>query len=231
MNTATNRRAPGNRLLGPGYAQVLRLFVDGPVTWREVSARCGTNRATSQNLCHGLRKQRLIYIERWDKIKGERRFQWTPVYAYGDKEDAPCPVPHRPSARPTPFELLAFCDLVRALQFDSWHSKGLAEHLGYCARTVRSTVRALHALRLVHIDDYMRRPRAGAGYPLFTWGPDQEDAKKPAPKSAKVVWTQNNRVQSAKRQQINLLHGMVRGVSLDGRRKGAANKPQAEAAA
>ncbi|MEY3252436.1 MAG: hypothetical protein RL227_1409 [Pseudomonadota bacterium] len=231
MNPTPNRRAAGNRLLGSGYAQVLRVFVDGPASWHGVAEKCGTNRVTSQKLCHGLRKQRLIYIASWVSIKTGRRSQWTPVYACGDKPDAEPPMTLRCAQAPrTAPELLAFCDLIRAMQVDSWHSKGLAAHLGHCERTVRKTVKALHALRLVYIDDYMRRPQSGAGYPLFTWGPDEQDAKKPAPRSARSVWTSNNRVQAARRQQMHLLHGMVRGVSLDGRRK-AANREDAEAVA
>jgi len=154
------------------------------------------------------------------------------VYAIGEGENAAPPAPLRTAAnRRTAPELLAFCHLIRAMQENSWHSKGLAQHLGQCERTVRKTVRALHALRLTYIDDYTQRPRAGAGYPLFTWGPDEKDAKKPTPRSAKAVWTANNEVQSARRQQIHLLHGMVRGVSLDGRRRTAANRPDTEAAA
>lgn len=226
----TTTRTPGKRLLGPGYAEVLRVFANGPAMWSDVSAAIGTKRVSSQGLCNGLHRQRIIHITEWRAVKGVRRKQWTPVYLLGDGIDAKPPVPLRTSKAPTPFELLGFCDVIRALQADSWHSKGLAEHLGQCTRTVRGIVRALHKLRLVYIDDYMRRPKAGAGYPLFTWGPDEQDAKKPTPKSARKVWTEANAIVSERRKQMHLLHGMVRGVSLDGRRK-AANREPAEAAA
>jgi hypothetical protein len=227
----TAPRTPGKRLLGPGYAQVLRVFANGPAMWTDVAAACGTKRASSQGLCNGLHRQRIIHITEWRAVKGTRRLQWTPVYLLGDGIDAKPPVPLRTSKAPTPFELLGFCEVIRALQADSWHSKGLADHLGQCARTVRGIVRELHKLRLVYIDDYTQRPKAGAGFPLFTWGPGEQDAKKPAPKSARKVWMAANAVVSERRKQMHLMHAIVRGVSLDGRRNKAANRETAEAAA
>lgn len=228
--TTKPKRAAGNRLLGPGYAEALRVIANGPATWRDVMEQCGTNRANSQAVCHGFRRQRITHTARWAKIPGKGK-QWTPVYELGEGADAPCPVNLRQSKAPTKYELLAFCGLVKALQFDSWHCKGVAEHLGQCERTVRRTLKAMHALRLIHIDDYIHRSCGGLGYGLYTWGPDLPDAKKPAPKTKRQVWTQNNAIASARRKHALLTHGMVRGVSLDGRRRKAANVEALEAAA
>ena len=228
---AAATRAAGQRLMADGYAKALRVFADGPATWHAVAERCGASRSAAQVLCHGLHRQGLIYVSAWEAIPCGYRKQWTPSYSLGPGHDAPPPVPMtRQAKRRTPSELLAFVDLVRALGLDSWHGAGLAKHLGQSVRSVRATLRTLHALRLVYIDDYMVRPKAGAGYPLYTWGVDQPDAKKPRPMSDRALWTRHNAIASARRQQVSLLHGVVRGVSLDGRRR-AANRDEPEVAA
>ncbi len=225
------RRAAGDRLLSKGYAEALRVFANGPATWRDVMAACGTGRVTSQSLCHGFRRQRLTHIARWTNIAGNGKKRWTPVYELGEGVDALPPVSLRQSTSPTKYEMLAFCSLVKALQFDSWHGKGLAEHLGHCERTVRRTLKAMHALRLIHVDDHLHRSYGGLGPALYTWGPDMADAKKPAPKTRKQVWTQNNAIISARRKHAVLAHALVTGVSLDGRRRKAANAGAVEAVA
>lgn len=228
--TIKSRRTAGDRLLGPGYAEALRVFVEGPATWREVMARCGTNRATTQSVCHAFRRQRLTHIARWSKLPGKGQ-QWTPVYELGEGVNVPHPLGMPQAKAPTPYELLAFCELIHALQFDSWHCKGVSAHLGQCERTVRRTLRALHALRLIHIDDYIHRSYGGLGAGLFTWGPDEPDLKKPAPKTKRQVWEKSNAIHSGRRQQVMLMHGLVHGVSLDGRRNKAANVEPVGAAA
>ncbi|MDP3139817.1 MAG: hypothetical protein Q8N17_26205 [Burkholderiaceae bacterium] len=230
MTTIPARRNPGKRLLGPGYADVLRVFANGPATWLDVAATLSTGRATAQTLCHGLNRQKLIHVASWRPVSGSGR-SVTPVYALGDGVDAPSPTKRHGSAMPTKYELLGFCNLITALQTDSWHCKALADHLGHDPRTVRSTIKALHQNRLVCIDDYFSRPHGGAGYPLYTWGPDQEDAKKPSPKRGRVLWANSKARGKAKLEQMRLMHAMVHGVSLDARRASAANLEPAEAVA
>lgn len=224
------RRAGGDRLLGPGYAEALRVFANGPATWHAVMQRCGTSRSTTQSVCHGFRRQRLTHIASWMKPPGKGQM-WTPVYALGEGVNAPHPLGKPHPKAPTKYELLAFCELIHALHLDSWHCKGVSAHLGQCERTVRKALKALHALRLIHIDDYAHRSISGLGAPLFTWGPDLPDMKKPPPKTARTVWEKSNAAYSARRQQVMLMHGMVRGVSLDGRRNKSANVEESGAAA
>lgn len=218
----TTQRTRGHRLMAVGYATALRVFADAPSTWHAVAERCQSCRTAAQVLCHGFHRQRLIHVHEWVQIDAGHRRQWTPRYAIGAGTDAPTPVPmSRRAKRPTPSELLAFADLVHSLEMDSWHGAGLAKHLGQAVRAVRTTLHRLHELRLVYIDDYITRANGGAGAPLYTWGVDQVDATKPRPKSARALWTKHNSIASARRQQISLLHGIVHGVSLDGRRRPA----------
>jgi len=221
-------RAAGNRLLGPGYAQALRVFVDGKATWRDVAHRCGVSRAAAQSLCHGFSRQRLIHVVEWFNPPGKGQ-QWTPVYVFGEGPNAPPPVPVRTSKAPTKFEILGFCHLIQQLQLNAWHAKHVAAETGQCEAAVRRTMRALHALRLICIDDYAIRRNGGHGYPLWTWGVDVEDAKKPRPIPRQQAWTANNAKIRQRRKHAALVHGMVLGVSLDGRRRRAA--PVGEGAA
>lgn len=221
MTTAVAKRKSGNRLLGPGYAQALRVFVNGRASWLDIAAACGVTRGAAQALCHGMRRQKLIHVVDWYR-KFSRGGGWTPIYAFGPGVNMPHPLPSfTVSQKSTPSELLAFCDLVKTMQGTAWHAKGLAVALDQCERTVRRTMKAMHALRLIHVEDFDHRKNGGYGYALYQWGPDQEDMKKPARQSKRAIWTRNNQVQAARRQQVMLMHAMVLGVSMDKRRAGA----------
>lgn len=204
-------------MLAQGYALALRVIADGGATWHEVSARIGVGRVGTQAIVNGLLRQGVMHVCGWRQVPCGRRRQWTAVYELGPGEDAPAPVYLRPSNAITPAEVRGFCDLVKALQFDSWHGKGLAQYLGQSERTVRKTLRTMHALRLIYIDDYMHRACAGSRPPLFAWGPGQRDAPKPRRRTAREVWTYHNAMRTQRRAAAATLHAIVRGVSIDGR--------------
>lgn len=212
--TAASPRQPGNRALGPGYAQALRTIIDGGATWHEVAARVGVGLKCARAMCRGFCVQGLVHVAEWRQVQSGTKRRWTPVYAPGLGQDAAPPVAIREKRSITRAELRGFCDLVKALQMDSWHGKGLAEFLGQSVKPVRRTLRALHELRLVRVDDYMHRARAGRRPPLYAWGIDEADAPKPRRKTAREAWTRSNQLQSARLAQAKLLHGMVRGVNL-----------------
>jgi hypothetical protein len=216
---SSQRRNPGETLSGADFARALRALVDGPVSWRELGATANVQRQSAQAMAHGLHRQGLAHIARWDRVPVGRRVQWTAVYAFGPGVDAVAPSKQGGSSKVTPALLRAFCDLVKALQLDSWHKRGLADYLGQDVKAVRVSVDALHKLRLVRVDDYLHRAAAGARPPLFTWGPDQKDAPKPRARSATEHHRHHTALRSARRQHAALMHAMVLGVSLDGRRR------------
>ncbi|CAB4158482.1 hypothetical protein UFOVP703_13 [uncultured Caudovirales phage] len=200
---ATARRVKCGRLLGVGYAQILRMVVDGPVSWLEVTAKMGLARATSQRVLRGFVRQGLAYTAHWlppASGGGAPR----PYYALGPGVCAVRPRCVELRQNPTPPELLAFCDLIKALQARPWTKAPLAAYLGHDGKAVRQTVDALHRLRLVHIDEYQAR-KSGAGYPMFTWGPDLEDAKKPKPMTAQQLNKRGTARRTALRRHMRMI--------------------------
>jgi hypothetical protein len=197
------RRKSGHRLLGLGYAQILRMVVDGPVSWLEVTAKLGLARTTSQRVLRGFVHQGLAHTSHWlwpAKHGGSPR----PYYTFGPGVCAVRPRHVEGRQARTAAELLAFCDLVKALQYAAWTKGPLAHHLGQAERTVGQIVNAMHELRLLHIDDYRTR-RTGAGAPMFTWGPDEEDAKKPKPMTAKQLHKRATKRRTARRRHLRMI--------------------------
>jgi hypothetical protein len=217
------KRTQGQRLLGGGYAQALRVFADGDATYHAVLERCGVTRQTAQGICHAFHKHGLTHIAEWRRMVVNTRGYLTPVYRLGEGEDAPRPPYMRESKARTPVELLAFCHQIKALQDRTWHARGLAIHFGCSPRVMSNTIRKLRELRLVHIEEYKPRKGGGPGIALFGWGVDLRDNPRPK-KSGATVYQQHNKVLYDRTQQIKLLHAMVRGVRVTGRR--AANDQQ-----
>ncbi len=210
------KRSRNERLHGPGYAKALRLLVDGERTWRDMAAALNVNRNTSAKVLHGFHRQGLAHIVRYDGLKFGRRVTWTPVYAYGPGPEIISPS-IRKKAAATPVELLTFCQTVLALQSDSWHKLGLSRHVGASTRSTSVAIESLRALRLVVIDDWFIRPKAGAGHPLYAWGVDGVDAVKPKPMSRRKLWRRNNQVRSDRRREQRLLRAMVCASAIDRR--------------
>lgn len=202
-------RTPGKRLLGPGYAEALRVFADGPATWRDVAERLGTRRQSAQAVCHGFCKQGLIHIAEWTRVKVESRQYLTPVYVLGEGENAPNPVYTRESKARVRPELLAFCQLIRELQDAPWHAAALSKHLGCSVRSLRVTMKRLHALKLTRIEEWKPRQGGGPAIGLTGWGPDIRDTPRPPKLSVQEMRRKHNRLFTERRRQIKLLHAMA----------------------
>jgi hypothetical protein len=185
---------------------------------------------TAQAICHGFRRQGLTHIVEWARVKINTRHYLTPRYAFGPGEDAPNPEYVRESKARTPAELLAFCEMVHALQEASWHAAGMAKHFGCSPKATRATMKALHDLKLTRIEEYQPRRGGGPWIAFMAWGPDVRDTAKPAKLTTKQLYQRHNKMAYQRLKQIKLLHAMVRGVALEGR-KVALNDDEAEAAA
>lgn len=214
-------RLLGQRLTTTGYAQALRLLVDGEATWCSLAADLGVTRATAQRVCAAFHRHGLTHVVRWQAVGKDAR-SLRPVYAFGAGADAlrAAPDKRRSATQRTPSELLTFCAAVQLLSEDSYHGAGLAAATGIGAPSSRRLLRALREHKLIYVESHQERRNAGTGYPLWTWGPDHKDRAKPKPKSKTELWTNHNAKRASHRQHAVLMHGIVNGVSLDGRRHG-----------
>jgi hypothetical protein len=223
-DTPKTKRNPGKRMLGPGYAHALRQFA-GPVSWLDLAERCDVSRATAQSIVHAFRRHGLVHVVEWKRVKPGKAQRLTPVCILGAGEDVPHPgVQRAGSSKPTPPELLTFCLMVKAMQADNYHGAGLANLFGIRPKTARGILKALHrsepgAPNIVAVMDYDHRPRSGPGYPLYGYAPGENDMPKPRRQTKRELWTRHNAQAASRRDTVKLLHAMVRGVSLDGRRR------------
>lgn len=197
----------GTRLLWNGYAKIIRLMIDKPVSWVEVCAHANiARRESAHKILYGLKYAGLCYIIDWDMDNADARSR-RPVFAWGKGSDVPWPTGERKrKRRVAPTELLAMIVAIRALMEDPQNGKMLVLKTGTVPRTARNILRALHAYRLIHIDHFQDRGTCGAGYPLFLWGPDQPDAIKPRRQSERVLWTKHNHYRKVRNATANLMH-------------------------
>ncbi len=205
-----------------GYAKILRMLVDGRVTWRHLADGLQVaRRESSHTILYGLRAAGMAHIAGWE-MDGDARSR-RPAFAFGPGPDVPWPGGERHRSRKAPpSELLAFIVAVRSLMDEPRHGKGLAKLTGQAPSTARRVIKALHAERLVYIDHYDDRERAGAGYPLYAWGPGEPDAKKPRPQSNRALQRKHAAYRRTLNATANLLHAIA-GSSLRSTRQLAHN--------
>lgn len=203
-------RHVGSRLHWSGYAKIMRLLVDGQVSWPTVNEACNIERReTTHRILYKLRASGLAHIAAWEMDNGDARSR-RPAFTFGPGVDVPRPGGERYRGRGTPApEMLAFIVAVRALQDEPLHGKGLADLTGQIPRTARNLLKALHAERLVHIDHYQDRGRFGAGAPLYAWAPGEPDAKKPRPQTLKALWTKRNNYRATRNATARVMRALA----------------------
>ena len=209
------------RLGYAGYAACLKTIVDGAglATWRTVAEKNDVSKNTAVRLCHVLNDLRIIHVAGW-VTPGENHRSRVAGYALGDLPDAPHPtnMPRkRANKRTESVELLTFAHAMRALQGDTHNGKSLAEAVGLYPRAARSLLAALHKARIIYIAEYQDRGEAGYGYPLYAFGLNKRDAKKPPPIPDSELIRAWNEVRKNRRAQAKLMHGIVTGANGDRR--------------
>lgn len=213
------KRTPGSRLMGAGYARALGLIVRHGATWALLAEGLNLGRATAQRLAHGFHDAGLCHIAAF-KVLGKDARTRSPVYVFGPGEDAEWPGGDRPrTRRPIPIELLTFCNGIKALMQGSYHGKAFAEACGLGLRTARDVLRALRDEQLIYIESYSEHATGADGYPCFAWGPGIADKPKRKPQSKRALWEKHNRIKAARRAHARMLQTMVLAKPLDGRRR------------
>ena len=155
----------------------------------------------------------------WLKTGSENRSR-IPGYALGNKPDAPHPTGNprpRKDKRTESSELLAFASAIRALQDEPHHGVSLAEATGIYARAARLLMQALHRVRLAYIAEWHDRGAAGHGAPMYLFGVDEKDAKKPAPIPMHELTKTHNDRRNKRIADAKLMRGMVTGFNGDKR--------------
>ena len=207
---------PGQRLMAPGYAELLRFLINmnGTATWRAVAARFDVNRSTAPALLRACSRHGLAHITQWIREPVDKRTSLMPAYAFGPGVDAPHPGFKDGSAfkgnKPdrVRIEFMTFANAVKALQEEPLHGRALAEHVGCSYSTARKIIAALRKAKLAHIASYLERADRGRGAPLYAFGIDCKDARKPRPVPLRTLWEAHNRLRSERRKQAVAL-GLV----------------------
>ncbi len=222
------------RLGYAGYATCLKTiaFGGGLVTWKAIAETHNVNRVTASRFCHALNDLRIIHIAAWVKTGDDNRSRIA-AYALGDRPDAPHPTAAprpRKNKRTESIELLQFAAAIRAIQDDSHNGVTLAEAVGMYPRAARAFLKAMHAAKLAYIAEYHDRGEAGAGYPLYAFGINRRDAKKPAPIPQEELTRRWNEVKRRLRADTKLMRGLVTGANGDRRTSPYRRQPEAAGA-
>lgn len=204
-----------------GYVECLRTiaFGGGHVTWKDIAADHNVNRVTASRFCHALNDLRIIHIAGWRKT-GEDNRSRIATYALGDERDVPHPADAarpRKNKRAESIELVQFAAAIRAIQDEAHNGVTLAESTGMYPRAARTFLKAMHAAKLAYIAEYQDRGESGAGYPLYAFGMNRRDAKKPAPIPKQELTRRWNTVKKRLRADTKLMRGIVTGTNGDRR--------------
>jgi len=200
-----------------GYASILRLVLDKPMDHTEVAAEIGFGVEYVRNLMRGMHALGLIHAESWRRnARGFAR----PVYAFGDKPDAPAPtadngVSHPGVTRPKCIysEVVAFAAIVRSLR-EPVSAHGVIAASGVNQATAYKLLAHMNGLRLIHIVEWERRIGIG-GTPqkLYLLAPDKPDAPRPAREDHRAAVRRYGRKRRARNKQIRMLHALAANAS------------------
>jgi len=209
------------RLGYAGYVACLKTiaFGGGLVTWKAIAEAHNVNRVTASRYCHALNDLRIIHIAGWVATGDDNRSRIA-AYALGDKPDAPHPgtaARPRKNKRAESIELVQFAAAIRAVQDEAHNGVTLSEATGMYPRAARAFLKAMHAAKLAYIAEFHDRGEAGAGYPLYAFGLNRRDAKKPAPIPQDVLTQRWNAIKRRLRADTKLMRGIVTGANGDRR--------------
>ena len=198
-----------------GYARMLRCVIDRPLSREELMERCNLGRTAAAALLHGMHRLRLIHIASW--VHPRRAAAYSPVYAYGERPDAPYPerMPSGvPAARYKQWtqraqpELLAFAHILRELSVPQT-IQDLHELTGVTEWIARRLMAAMRELRLVRIGAWSHRNHGGLPVPHYELALDGTDARKPSRQPKRDI---NRRYRVARRdkdQTLEVIHALA----------------------
>jgi len=200
-----------------GFASILRLVLDKPMDHAEVASEIGFGVEYVRNLMRGMHALGLVHAGSWRRnARGFAR----PVYAFGDKPDAPAPaanngVNHPGVTRPKRIysEVVAFATIVRALQ-EPVSAHGVIAASGVNEATAYRLLVHMHGLRLIHVSEWERRIGIG-GTPqkLYLLAPDKPDAPRPAREDHRAAVRRYGKKRRARNRQIRMLHALAANAS------------------
>jgi hypothetical protein len=199
-----------------GYARILRRLVDQPSTVQQVMDACVIGRTAAYRILPSMCVLGLAHVSGWLSVKDK---PYQPIYSAGDGAEAPMP-DARPNGRPVahpkpaprrqpPAELIAFADVVRAL--DAPHSAiELAEATGQNITSIRRLLDHMRGLGLVRIASWERRLVVGGPpIPSYEFAIDGQDA----PRLKRIPKTQRNAqyriTRAARRHQMRFMHAVT----------------------
>jgi hypothetical protein len=180
------KRTVGQRVSLDGYAKILAVIAAGDARSDAVSAAILMQYDRCERVLQWMEYFGAIHVCDWHITKETRVRRAVPVYRMGDGESVPKPFGRRRLQRPgrsVPVELMAFCDAVKELQAECHHGRSLAEATGLNQQTCRRLMRNLKLHGLAFIEQYEARNVGGFGYPMYRFGLNRQDARKPKPKS------------------------------------------------
>lgn len=197
----------GGRIRLLDYSRVLA-FLRQSHDATEVAEHIGFKLDGVRMLLRRLNAARLIHVCDWTDARPHCAPR--PIYLLGDRPDAPAPLTWRgrPSRRrevvgpsPTPrSNLVAFVQLIRALQADKHTRLELAEESGLNADYVSDAIKYLHAQRMVHVAGW-EQSRTGYAAACWSWG-KRADVPRPAPIERQEI---ARRYQRDRRQKLRMV--------------------------
>ncbi len=178
------------RLGTKGYAELLLGLHRKPATSQELSARHGVDPRNMVYITRRMHGLKLVHIHGWHQpCKGQAR----PIFGFGNAPDAPRPLrlktgkPSTAVMAPPPkpaIDLVTFAHVMYALAEKRTVAE-VQELSGGFIEALRRHIQHMHAIGLVHIAGWERRPYYGPPTPLYRVGIGRADAPRPLPMSKK----------------------------------------------
>jgi len=195
-----------------GYALILRILLDNPMTLPELTKTLDTDPSGLRTMFAQFRARRLVHVHSWVKDAQGRTFvaRWAPF----DGPDAPIPNTKRGKPgreRPTPSkrnrtELTAFCTMLDCLQEPCTYHM-LVEQTGVTYGVINRCIRFMRELRLVHIGAW-DRTLARAPTAMFKLG-DKRNADRPKPETREQSIQKWNEIKRVKRESARMMKALA----------------------
>lgn len=186
------KRAVGSRAQARGYVTILHALRQKPDTTYGLTQRLGMRDGTVRSLMAGFVHLKLAHVKGYTRGEDNQFRIPVPVFAEGEGKSVPVltktgePRVIQYGAKPPKLtaDMILLASVKRALLAEPMHGKALAEAAGIMHTTALRLLRHMHALRFVHIAEWMLRAQGGAHAALYAWG-EKPDAPRPValPKS------------------------------------------------